>query len=222
MARKRGPRRRTYVPRRLKGDRIVAEAIALADKAGLAAISMRKLAESLGVEAMSLYNHVPNKEALIDLMVDRVVGEIALPDPGRPWRNELRRRAQSALSVLMGHPWLALPMVSRMNTGPCMLTYMDRTHGCLLAAGFDHASADRARHLMDSHIHGYALQEMNFPLRPEDYAASAAAFMPQLTAAEYPHLRSIAEAIVAGVYDGRISFAFGLELILDGLERKLR
>jgi len=193
----------------------------LADTAGLEAISMRKLAEALGVEAMSLYNHVPNKEALIDDMVDRVVGEIALPSPGKPWRGELRRRANSALHVLIRHPWAALPMISRMNTGARMLSYMDRTHGCLLAAGFDHAKADQARHLMDSHIYGFALQEIHFPIRPEDYAASADAFLPRLPASVYPHLRSVAEAIVSGKYDGRNSFSFGLELILDGLAQKI-
>jgi len=207
--------------RSLSRDLIVADAVTLADASGLEGLSMRKLAERLGVEAMSLYNYLPNKDALIDAMVDEVVGEIALPRVGKPWIVEMRGRANSASEALLRHTWAPMPILSRINTGPRMLAYMDRTQGCLLAAGFSHARADGARHLLDSHTYGYVLQELHFPIRPEDYAASAAAFLPMIPASTHPHLRGIAEAIVAGEYDGRNSFTFGLDLILGGLARLL-
>jgi len=212
----RGPRER------LTPERVTAEAVALADESGLEVLSMRGLASRLGVEAMSLYNHVPNKESLMDAMVDHVTGEIALPRPGRAWRPQMHRRACSALGVLMRHPWAAIPMLSRMNTGPHMLAYTDRTQGCLLAAGFSHRGADWARHLMDSHIYGFALQELHFPIRPEDFALAAAGFLPLLPAGRYPHLHGLAETIISGKYDGRNSFKFGLEILLDGLSRQLK
>lgn len=206
----------------LTPDRVTSEAVAMADESGLEAMSMRGLATRLGVEAMSLYNHVPNKESLIDAMVDHITGEINLPRVDRTWRPQMRQRAISALGVLMRHPWAAMPMLSRMNTGPNMLTYTDRTHGCLLTAGFSHRGADWARHLMDSHIYGFALQELHFPIPSEDFASTAAAFLPMIPAETYPHLRSLAERVISGKYDGRNSFEFGLEIILEGLERKAR
>ncbi len=204
--------------------RIVGEAIAQADSdpTGLAAVSMRGLASRLGVEAMSLYHHVPGKDALIDAMVDAVVGEIETPNPTKPWRDEMRRRAHSALAVLNRHPWACLPLVARINIGPNMLNYLDRTHGCLLRAGFSHAGADRARHLIDSHIHGFALQEQHFPIAPEDYATSARTFLPTIPAERFPHFHALAATVADGDYDGRNAFDFGLELILDGLARLLR
>lgn len=200
---------------------IVRGAVALADEAGLEAVSMRALAARLGVEAMSLYHHVAGKDALIDAMVDEVTGEIAVPRRTKDWRAEMRRRARSALAVLERHPWVCLPMMARVNVGPRMLTYLDRTHGCLLGAGFSHEGADRARNLLDGHIHGFALQERHFPIAPEDYAASARVFLPMLPMELYPHMRGLAEAVGSGEYDGRNSFEFGLELILDGLARML-
>jgi len=217
---KRGRQTKRPAPRaHLSAERIAKAGVAMADEAGLNALSMRGLAERLGVEAMSLYHHLPNKDALLDAMVDQVAGEIALPEPGQPWRKEMRSRALSTLAVLTRHAWVALPFLSRVNTGPHMLAYVDRTHGCLRAAGFSHRGADWARHLMDSHIFGYFLQELHFPIRPDDYAASAASFLPLIPTSRYPHLREIAEAVIAGDYDGRNSFEFGLEIILAGLER---
>ncbi|MEX1117764.1 MAG: TetR/AcrR family transcriptional regulator C-terminal domain-containing protein [Terrimicrobiaceae bacterium] len=211
-------RSRTAEP--LTPSRVTSEAVAMADESGLEALSMRGLAERLGVEAMSLYNHVPNKESLIDAMVDHVTGEILLPRVDRAWRPQMRQRALSAVGVLMQHPWAAMPMLSRMNTGPCMLTYIDRTHGCLLAAGFSHRGADWARHLMDSHIYGFALQELHFPIPSADFSTTAAAFLPRIPAEHYPHFRGLAEQVISGKYDGRNSFKFGMEIILEGLARK--
>jgi AcrR family transcriptional regulator len=205
----------------LSRQKVVDAAITLADTAGMDALSMRQLAQRLGVEAMSLYNHVPNKDALIDAMVDEVAGRIALPRPGRPWRAEMARRAHSARALLLQHPWAALPMVSRLNVGPGMLRYADATHGCLLAAGFGHAAADHARHALDSHIHGFTLQELHFPLDRSDYASAAAAFLPMLPPGRYPHMHALAAEVIAGRYNGVNDFDFGLQLLLDGLERLL-
>jgi AcrR family transcriptional regulator len=207
---------------RLSPELVTAEAVAMADESGLDALSMRGLAERLGVEAMSLYNHLPNKDSLVDAMVDHVTAEISLPRSDRPWRQQMSRRALSAVEVLMRHPWAAMQMLSRMNTGPHMLAYTNRTHGCLLAAGFSHRGSDWARHLMDSHIYGFVLQEIHFPIRPEDYAGTASAFLPMIPAERYPHLRSLAESVISGQYDGRNSFEFGLKIILDGLARQLK
>jgi AcrR family transcriptional regulator len=200
---------------------VTAEAVAMADESGLEGLSMRGLAARLGVEAMSLYNHTPNKEGLIDAMVDHVTAEITLPRLDKPWRQQMSRRALSAVEVLMRHPWAAMQMLSRMNTGPHMLTYTDQTHGCLLVAGFSHRGGDWARHLMDSHIYGFVLQELHFPIRPEDYASTASEFLPMIPAERYPHLRGLAEAAISRQYDGRNSFEFGLNFILDGLARQL-
>jgi len=205
----------------LSRQKVVDAAIALADTAGMDALSMRQLAQRLGVEAMSLYNHVPNKDALIDAMVDDVAGRIALPRPGQPWRAEMAQRARSAHALLLQHPWSPLPMISRMNVGPGMLRYADATHGCLLAAGFDHAAADHARHAMDSHIHGFTLQELHFPLDRGEYASAAAAFLPMLPADRYPHMHALAGEVIAGRYNGVNDFDFGLQLVLDGLQRLL-
>lgn len=214
--------KRKQPPERLSTERVITEAVVMADESGLDVLSMRGLAARLGVEAMSLYHHVPNKESLLDGMVDQVAGEIALPSVDKMWRGQMRQRALSALEVLMRHPWVALPMFSRINIGPHMLAYIDRTHGCLLAAGFSHRDADWARHLMDSHIYGFALQELHFPIRAEDYSSKAAEFLPLLPAADYPHLRALTERVISGHYDGRNSFEFGLEIILDGLARRLK
>jgi len=102
-----------------------------------------------------------------------------------------------------------------------MLRYMDRTHGCLLSAGFDHATADHARNVLDSHIYGFVLQELNFPVSQEEYASAAEAFLHMLPEDQYPHARALTLAVIGGEYDGINRFDFGLELILDGLERRL-
>jgi len=210
------------MPRRqpLTRDRVVAAAIDLADHAGLDALSMRKLARELGVEAMSLYNHVTSKDDLLDGMVDAVVGEIAIPEPrpGEDWRLAMRRRADSAHAVLRRHPWATLPLVSRVNVGPNMLCYVDATIGCLRAAGFSWDLADRAWNAMDSHIYGFTLQELNFPFEPDAYREAARQYLPLIPEAEYPHLHGMTAEVLSGRHAGVHDFSFGLDLILDGLE----
>ena len=179
---------------------------------------MRRLAQTLGVEAMSLYNHVANKEDLLDGMVEHVVAEIDLPAIGGDWRDGLRERTLSAHEVLRRHRWAPMLFVARMNVGPAMLRYIDATHSCLLAAGFTHPQADHARNVIDSQLYGFTLQELLFPLAPGSYVEAARLFLAMLPAERYPHMRALTEEVIEGRHDGLHQFAFGLELLLDGLE----
>lgn len=168
---------------------------------------------------MSLYNHVANKEDVLSGMVDMVIAEIAIPAEGTDWCAALRERSISARAVLLRHKWAALLIVSRINVGPAMLRYIDATLGCMLRVGFTPKQADYAWNVIDSHIYGYTLQEMHFPLKTEDYAKAASQFLHMLPAEQFPHMRALAEIVIDGDYDGLHDFTFGLDLILEGLER---
>lgn len=205
----------------LSRDRVLSTAVSLADRGGLESLSMRKLAVALRVEAMSLYHHVASRDDLLDGMVERVVSEIEAPEPGVHWKEAMRRRAISAHAVLRRHPWATALLVSRINVGPAMLHYINATVGCLLQAGFSYALTDRAWNALDCHIYGFTLQEQNFPVEPEDYASAAQSFLPMLSPEKHPYMREMAEKVADGSHDGRMDFGFGLELILDGLERLL-
>lgn len=206
----------------LTRDRVLRAAVRLADRHGIASLSMRKLAQALKVEAMSLYNHVAGKEDVLSGIVDVVAGEIDVPAVGADWKESMRRRATSAHEVLLRHPWACQLIVSRVNIGPAMLRYVDATIGCLREAGFSYEMADRAWNAVDSHIYGFTLQELNFPLDPSEYAAAATSFLPLIPAAEYPYLNALSQQVIAGTHPGVHDFEFGLELILDGLERLRR
>ncbi len=203
----------------LTRDTILEAAVALADERGIDALSMRKLAETLGIEAMSLYNHLKNKDDLLDGMVDAVVAEIKLPIANIEWKSAMRQRAISAHSMLLRHPWASMLIVSRINIGPAMLSYGDATLGCLRAAGFSYALADHAINAMDSHIYGFTLLQSNFPIEEKEYVQAAEQFLPMLPASTYPHVHGLAEEVISGRYSGVNAFTFGLDLILDGLER---
>jgi AcrR family transcriptional regulator len=196
-------------------------AVRLADEHGSAALSMRRLAQTLGVEAMSLYNHVRNKDDLLDGIADLVVAEMAPPAIGGDWKAALRARSMSAHEVLLRHPWATGLIGTRINVGPAMLRYIDATVGCLRAAGFSLPQADRAWNALDSHLYGFTLQELNFPLEPSDYASAAQHFLPLIPADEFPHMNALAQLVIDGKHSGIADFGFGLELILDGLERLL-
>lgn len=203
----------------LTRDRVLRAAVRLADRHGLDALSMRRLAAALRVEAMSLYHHVRNKDDVLDGMVDLVVGEISLPEPGGDWRDAMRRRAHAALAVMTAHPWAAMLAVSRITIGPNRLRYIDATLGMLREAGFSWEATDRAWNAIDNYIHGFALQQLNFPVEPDEYRAAAAEFLPMLPADRYPHMHELSARVAAGTHDGTHDFGFGLELLLDGLER---
>lgn len=205
----------------LTTERVLWAAIKLADAAGTEALSMRKLGQVLGVEAMSLYKHVANKDAILDGIVDLVVGEIALPSPGDGWRPAMRQRGVSAHEVLMRHPWACGLLMSRVNVGPAMMRYTDSTLGTLRNAGFSIELADHAGNAMDSHIYGHTLQKLNFPFEPAQYAEAAETYLPQVPPGEYPYLTELSRHVMEGNYDGVVDISFGLELIFDGLERIL-
>ena len=200
--------------------RILEAAITIADATDIDALSMRKLAGKLGVQAMSLYNHVDNKEDLLDGIVDIVVGKIDLPDiKSADWQLAMRQRATSARVVLLQHPWAAMLIMSRINVGPNTLRYVDATIGCLHEAGFSYQLADQAWNAIDSHIYGFTLQELDFPIDPLEYANTAEQFLPLIPVEQYPYLNALSQQVIDGTHVGIQDFNFGLDLILDGLER---
>lgn len=203
----------------LSRDRILRAAIKLADRHGLDALSMRRLATTLKVEAMSLYNHIANKDELLDGMVDTVIGEITWPTRGGDWKSNLRARATSQLAVMTAHPWAPMLIVSRISVGANRLGFIDATLATLREAGLSWHDVDRAWNTMDNYIYGFAMQQQNFPVDPEEYAAAAAAYLPMLPASLYPHMYELSSHVADGSHDGTPDFAFGLDLILDGLER---
>ncbi|WP_039938317.1 TetR/AcrR family transcriptional regulator [Leptospira terpstrae] len=202
----------------LSKELVLKVAIQLADNSGLEELSMRNLALHLGVEAMSLYNHVKNKDELLDEMVDSVVSKVTLPKIGGDWKKEMKKRARSARQILIQHPWVTMLVVSRMNVGQSMLTYFDATLGCLHSAGFSLQAADHIINAIDSHIYGFILQELNFPIQPKEYAETAESFLPNLKSSPYIYLTKLTEEVISGKYNGLHQFEFGLDLILDGLE----
>jgi AcrR family transcriptional regulator len=202
----------------LSRNRILRSGIRLADKSTIESLSMRKLAQSLNVEAMSLYNHVANKEDLLNGIVDIVIGEVEVPKISDDWRHAMRQRANSAHTVLLRHPWAPKLIVSRINVGPKMLRYVDATLGCLREAGFSYEMADHAWNAIDNHIYGYTLQELNFPIETTEYANVAEDYLSMIPVEKYPYLNALSQQIIAGSYDGVHNFEFGLNLILDGLE----
>ncbi|HCT77914.1 MAG TPA: TetR family transcriptional regulator [Micromonosporaceae bacterium] len=203
----------------LTRERVLRAAISLADQGGIESLSMRRLGQELGVEAMSLYNHVANKNDILDGIVDIVVSQIDVPSVGADWKAALRQRAISAHEVLLRHPWASMLMVSRVNVGPAMLRYVDSTIGTLRQAGFSIEMADHAWNAMDSHIYGFTLQKLNFPFDAETIPEAAATYLPTISADEYPHLAEMSRYVMESSYSGVTEFEFGLDLILDGLER---
>ncbi|MGB3136116.1 MAG: TetR/AcrR family transcriptional regulator [Nodosilinea sp.] len=220
MAKEPSSRKSERLP--LSRKRILQTALHLADQGGLEALSMRKLAQALDVKAMSLYNHVASRDDLIDGIVERVVSEIEVPKLGADWKTAMRRRAVSAHGVLLRHPWATMLLVSRVNAGPAMLRYVDSTLGCLKEAGFSFEMADHVWNAIDSHIYGFTLQELNFPFAAADYSDVAAGFLPQIPVEQYPYMNKLTQHVIQGDYDGLHDFEFGLDLILDGLDRLLQ
>ena len=210
---------RTRTP--LSRARVLAAAVALADADGIESLTMRKLARHVGVEPMSLYHHVANKDEILDGMIDLVFGEIDLPHAGADWRAGLRRRAVSVRQVLSGHPWATGLMESRSSPGPATLRHHDAVIGTLRDAGFSIELAAHAFSAMDSYIYGFAMQEVSLPFDgPKTLADVAQEILDQFPADEYPHLAELTtEHILRPGYDYGDEYEWGLDLILDGLER---
>ncbi len=206
---------------RLNRDRVLRAAIALADTGGIESLTMRRLGEELGVEAMSLYNHVANKDDLLDGMIDAVFSEIDLPFGPADWKTAMRERAVSAREALSRHPWAIGLMESRSSPGPATLRHHDAVIGSLREAGFSIELAAHAYSVLDSYIYGFALQEANLPFdTAEGTAQVVQTILAQLSADEYPHLTELAvEHVLQPGYEYGNEYEFGLDLILDGLER---
>ena len=205
----------------LSRGQVLRAAVALADQGGIGALSMRKLGQALGVEAMSLYNHVASKGDLLDGMIDVVFSEIGLPDSDEGWKPAMRRRAISAREVLGRHRWAIGLMESRRSPGPATLRHHDAVLGCLRAAGFSVEMTAHAYSLLDSYIYGFALQEASLPFgTAEETAQVAQEIAGQLPAGQYPHLAELATGhVLQPGYRYGDEFEIGLDLILAALQR---
>ncbi|WP_051425590.1 TetR/AcrR family transcriptional regulator [Jiangella gansuensis] len=198
-------------------------AIRVADRGGVEAMTMRRVAQELGVEAMSLYHHVPNKDAILDGVVDAVFAAIELPTTERDdWRDAIRGRACSARTVLSRHSWALGLMDSRRNPGPATLRHHNAVLGVLREAGFTLPMAAHAISLIDSYISGFVLQESSLPMaNPDDVEDVAGGILEHMPADELPYLAEmIADHALRPGYDHRNEFSYGLELILDTLEAR--
>jgi AcrR family transcriptional regulator len=205
----------------LTRDLVLQAAVALADESGSESLSMRKLGEAVGVEAMSLYHHVANKEDLLDGMIDMVFAEIDLPSRDQDWKTATRRRAVSARQVLSRHGWAIGFMESRSSPGPATLRHHDAVLGCLRDAGFSIELAAHAFSVLDSYIYGFALQERSLPFHtPEETAELAQDILAGFPPDTYPHLAELTtQHVLRPGYDHGNEFDYGLDLILDGLQR---
>jgi AcrR family transcriptional regulator len=208
----------------LSRDRVLATAVALADRHGLESLSMRKLADELGAGAMSLYHHVPNKEQLLDGMVDIVFGEIEPPSLELDWRTAMRRRALSTRAVLNRHRWAVGLMEGRMNPGPAGIRIREAILGCLREAGFSVEMTIQAYSVQDAYIYGFALQERSLPFESAEESTAVAEETTQHVAdlaKDFPYLAEVVAGHVATVgYDFTAAFEYGLDLILDALEAR--
>jgi AcrR family transcriptional regulator len=203
----------------LSRERIIRKAVALAAKGGFDSVSMRSLAENLSTAPMSLYRHVANKEDLLDGMVDVVFGEMYPPAIGGDWKSELRKRGTSARAALQRHPWAIGLMETRMHPGPASAVHHNATMGCLREAGFPFREAVHAYNLLDSYTYGFALQEKTIPFdTPQESAEMAKTTVGEM-GADYPYLAEVVVELSKRGYDYTEEFEFGLDLILDGLQR---
>ena len=222
---------RSRVP--LSKERVLRAAVALAARDGMDSLTMRKLAAELGVGVMTLYYYVPNKDDLLDGMVDIVFSEIDVPSTDRDWRTAMRQRAISTREALTRHGWAVGLMESRMTPGPASLRVHDAVLGCLREAGFSIEMAIHAYSVQDAYIYGFALQEKSLPFETvEESAAVAEAQVREFAelaeerqfatlAEEFPYLAEIVGGHVASVgVDFAKEFEWGLDLILDALEKR--
>jgi AcrR family transcriptional regulator len=207
----------------LSKERVLGAAVALADAQGVEGLSMRKLAQELGVVPMALYKHVANKDELLDAMVDVVVGEIDPPAGGTDWKTAMRRRVLSARGALLRHPWASRVMESRASPTPAVLAYMDSMIGMFRAGGFSIDLTHHAMHAMGSRLLGFSQELFD---ETADVGPGMDAETLRELAGAFPHITELVVAIthdqasVVGVgCDDQFEFEFALDLMLDGLER---
>lgn len=204
----------------LTADRVLDGAIALADRIGVHALTIRRLAEALDTKPMTIYHHLPHKDAILDGMVDRVFAEIDRPPADLGWKAAMRHRCLAAREVLSRHPWAAPLMESRTHPGAETLGHHDAVLGCLRRGGLSLEMTAHAYALLDSYVYGFALQEASLPATGgEELADLAEKLIEPLPAGVYPHLAEFTtQYVLQPGYDFRTEFEFGLDLILDALE----
>jgi AcrR family transcriptional regulator len=204
---------------RLSAERVLDAAVALADEIGIADLTIRRLADALDVKPMTIYHHIPNKEAIIDGMVDRVFGEIDLPPTDIDWRDAMRIRSRSMRNALASHPWAAPLMESRTNPGMTTLLHHDAVLGCLRGGGLSLELTGHAYALIDAFLYGFAMQEATMPATGgEEMAEVAETIAEQMPTDLLPHLAEYTiERVLQPGYEFADEFDFGLNLILDGL-----
>jgi AcrR family transcriptional regulator len=204
-------------------ERTLAVALAVADAEGIGAVTMRRLGRELGVEAASLYHHVNGKDQILDGLVDVVAAEIELPDRSTEWREAISQRAHRTRTVLLRHPWAVSLMASRNTPGPATLGLLESGIRSFREGGFSIPAAAHAISTLDSYVHGFVLQEANLPFRDASQLATmTTAIMEAFPAAAFPYLFELTvEHVLQPGYDYGKEFEFGLDLILDGLERRL-
>jgi len=203
---------------------VLRTALRLADRSGIDSLSMRRLGQEVGVEAMSLYNHVASKDDLLDGLIDLVFAEILVPPAAAGWRTAMRERAVSAREVLKRHPWALGVMESRSRPGPANLRHHDAVLAALRTAGFSVEMAAHAYSLLDAYIYGFTLNELSLPLDTHEAVAGVAEqILEENPAGAYPYLAEMAADIVMKPgYDYGDEFEYGLDVILDGLQRARR
>ena len=197
----------------LSRDRVLRAAVALADTAGIESVNMRGLAAELGVVPMALYKHVANKEEILDGIVELVVGEIEIPSEGADWKEAMRRRTVSAREVLSRHSWAIGLLEARGSRGPTARRYLDAILRNLRSAGFSIENAVHAFWVLDCYVYGHVIQETSLAFNSSEELTDSAGFD------EYPHLVEIAQPARRSAYSFDNEFEFGLDLILDALER---
>ena len=206
----------------LTRERVLRAAVELADRGGIDALSMRRLGQELGVEAMALYRHVQNKDGLLDGAVDAVVGEIAILPLGDAWTATVRAQVLAARDVMLRHPWAPRVIVERPTLGPAILRYLETFMATLERGGFSLELAHHALHVMGSRVLGFTQDPFDDSPETRPDPETAAAFA-RTMAIEYPQVAKLAMAVThdggLGGCDDDVEFAFGLDLILDGLER---
>lgn len=205
----------------LSRDRILDAAVELADREGIGAVTMRRLGQHLGVEAMSLYKHIADKDEVLAGIADRVAGEFALPSPDVDWRTALRDSSIAAHAVLLRHPWAGPLLESLVQPGPARLAYLDAVVGTLRRAGFSLRDVASAFGALDSHLYGFTMQVVSWPFDVEDYAEVATAMAASLDTEAYPNLAVMATMVAIADEGVPLDYTFGLDLLLDGLERRL-
>ncbi|NNE96207.1 MAG: TetR/AcrR family transcriptional regulator [Acidimicrobiales bacterium] len=205
---------------RLTAERVIEGAVALADEIGIDALTIRKLADAIDVKPMTIYYHVPNKEAIIDGMVDYVFAQIELPPEDLDWRSAILVRARSMREVLARHPWASPLMESRTNPGMATLGHHDAVLGCFRRAGFSLELTGHAYAVIDAFLYGFALQEASLPATGgEDMAELAGTMAEQMPTDMLPHLAEFTvDHVLQPGWDFGNEFEFGINLILDGLE----